>query len=230
MKRELVRLIGATLAVALVVAAPAYASAHVTRAGAPQPPTASAGQGVQVGPYDPAMAAFNGATIDLSKGWDGAQSCIVPLNGQTECFSTNAAAKAAAQAISASEQSAAPSAPLASSKAEAKSVARAGLRHGAVAHDNGPCDGDGTQWLWLYQDSNFGGQSLGLQGTDQWWDLAEVGFADEMSSYINSTGCTAYGIENYDGSGPWLTMNAWDYSTYVGRTYNDKIVAVDIAY
>jgi len=229
MKRELVRVFGVTLAAALVLAAPAYASAHVTRAGAPLPPTASPGAVAVTGPNSPSMAAFNGTTIDLKNGWDGAQSCIVPTNGQTECFSTNAAAKAAAQAISASEQNAA-SAPLASSRAAAKSLARASLRHGAVAHDNGPCDGDGTQWLWLYQDSNFGGQSLGLQNTDVWADLADFGFADEMSSYINSTGCTAYGIENYDGSGPWLTMNAWDYSTYVGRTYNDKIVAVDIAY
>ncbi len=223
----------AAIAVTLAVSAPAAAVgtrstgavAGASPVGVPTTSPTSAPPTVS----DPSIATYNGGTIDLSVGWDGAQACIVPSGAQTECFSTLAEAQSAAQAISQQEVATGGSSSGSNVRRASVATARAALR-GRTVVPHSPCESDGGQWLWLYQNANYGGQALGVQDVDTWWNLYDLGFADEMSSYSNDTGCTVYMIQNPDGSGPWLTASPWGFSSYVGSTWNDTVVGVDIAY
>ncbi|HWD24215.1 MAG TPA: hypothetical protein VG368_02015 [Acidimicrobiales bacterium] len=178
-------------------------------------------------------AVFNGKVINLSTpGWGGAKSCIVPTMGNAQCFATQAEAKIAAQNVSAQEQAvyAATGATPLVRHGSAKAQATAALKSRRFGgRDDGACNQDGTQWLWLYVDANYGGASIGLQGTDTWNDLRDFGFQQTMSSYINETACEIYMIETYDSSGPWLFVSPWTYTSYVGNYWNDKITMVYIA-
>jgi hypothetical protein len=213
-------------------AVPAGATAHPSGASlsggatvsAPAPGTASA-----TATLPPGEAQYDGKVINMSTGLSGTMSCLIPAQGSAQCYDTYQLAKSAAREISSQEIA---------NDAAASGAVSGNLRRAAVAalgahalgtHDDGPCQGDGTQWLWLFQNSNYGGASVGLQGTDTWWDLRGAGFQKQTSSYINDTACTAWAIQTYDGSGPWLTINPWSYSSYVGNAWNDKITMVYIA-
>jgi hypothetical protein len=220
----------AAVALALPASATTHASGGTTKTVAAVAAVTTTAPTLPVG-----EAMYNGKVIDLSKGWGGAASCIVPSTGNAQCFDTQAEAKTAANAISAQEvavsQAAAASAQMRSAHRSSVAFAAAAVKaHTRSAHDSGPCQGDSSQFVWLYQNSNYGGASIGLQGTDTWWDMRTFAFQNQMSSYINNTGCELYGIQTYDGSGSWLYINPWSYTSYVGNAWNDKLTMLYIAY
>ena len=233
MKKSYLVAVGASMAAALALAMPAGATSHAS--GGTTKTVAAVTSGTTAPAVLPAgEAEYNGKVIDLSQSWDGAASCIVPTTGNAECFDTQAEAKTAANAIAAQETASAQAGTGAQVRGAHRSnpaAAAAKLKsHTRTAHDNGPCNGDGSQFVWLYQNSNYGGSSLGLQGTDVWWNLSDYGFQNTTSSYINATACGLYFIQTYDGSGPWMYPSPWQYQSYIGNAWNDKLTMVYIAY
>ena len=234
MRKFYLSILGAGMLVTAIAAIPAGATARSSgttlgSTGAIAAPTTT----MPLLPHGEAY--FGDKVIDLAQGWSGVQSCLIPSNGSEQCFSSQAAAKAAAGVISAQEQAVNAAAQssvgaqrrtVANARAIAKAKAKGHVRGG---RDDGPCLGDNTEWLWLYQNSNFGGYSVGIQGTDVRVDLRSSAFQNQTSSYINDTGCEVFMVQNYDLSGPWLSVGVWTYSTYIGNAWNDKVVAVYIA-
>lgn len=145
-------------------------------------------------------ASYDGQTINLAQGWDGAQACVVFTATNIQCFDTAAEMKVAEVA------------------------------HGAVtpigtigAQPATSCGGS-SDYLALFQNSNFGGQELDIDNIDYWVNLSNYGFGNEMSSWINYTSCNADGSRGTNGGvTPYLTMGANNYSTYVGASWNDAM-------
>jgi hypothetical protein len=232
MKKSYLVAVGASVAAAMALAMPAGATSHASGGAAKSVAMVTSGTGA--GTVLPAgEAEYDGKVINLAQSWGGATSCIVPTMGSAQCFDTQAEAKAAANAISAQESAAqtGSSALARGAHRSTPAVASAKLKaRTRTAHGNGPCNGDGSQFVWLYQNSNYGGGSLGLQDSDTWLNLADYSFQNTTSSYINATACELYFIQTYDGTGPWMYPSPWQYQSYIGNAWNDKLTMVYIAY
>jgi len=145
---------------------------------------------------NPGTASYEGQTISLSQGWQGATACVAFATGNTECFATRAGLQAAI--------------------ALASSV-------GAI-----PATSCGAGFLYLFSSANYEGSELALAGPLAWSNLSNYGFSDEMSSWDNTTSCTAYVAKGTNGSGSQLTMPANDYSAYVGSSWDHLAQSVRI--
>ncbi len=144
-------------------------------------------------------ATYDGHTIDLTDGWQGATACVVFSTSNVECFDTGAEMDAAITANAAT----------------------------APASQNTACGGS-LDYNYLYQNENFGGTELALQNIDGWVNLADYDFANEMSSWINDTTCDALVALDTDGGGSQLTLPADDSNTWVGDAWNDDTNSEDI--
>nr|WP_269329502.1 peptidase inhibitor family I36 protein [Kineosporia babensis] len=102
------------------------------------------------------MAKFGTQSIDLTKGWGEATSCVVVGGTETECFTSNRAADRALQARG-----------LASAERSVSAV---------------PDCASG--WLCLFEHANGEGRRL-IFRDETWQNLSNYGFVNMVSSYRN---------------------------------------------
>ncbi len=190
----------------------------------------------------PGWATYQGKRIDLANGWGTAHACWVDAQGSTACYSS-ASAMAASTGLAVPAPAASPSgasgpttsapattAASGSSAASSGSSSAGGSASAASVHAQGrlvpqtSCSNGGA--LYLYQNVNYGGNVLGISQANTWIDLANYGFADQMSSWINVSSCGAWGEHTLGGSS--LYMPAETYNPWVGNTWNDQVVWVDL--
>ncbi len=128
-------------------------------------------------------ATYNGNTIYLSQGWQGAHACGVVSSSDIICFDT------------ANELTAA----LASQSSPAFSA------QSSFAQPFTSCNGE----LDLYSDINFGGDLLIIDSpVGIGINLNNFGWGDTVSSWINQFNCASYAWKTTNGSGSRLTMGA----------------------
>lgn len=145
------------------------------------------------------LATFAGHTIDLADGWQGATACLVRASGAVQCFATRAE--------------------LANALGGAGSDAAAAV----------PATTCGGGAVYLYQDANYGGAELALQNYGYWVNLADYGFADEMTSWINTSSCNATVATGTYGGGSHLGLGANSYDANVGSAWAGKAQSEEIS-
>ena len=109
---------------------------------------------------------YDGKTIDLSEGWQGAHACSVVSTAEVRCFDTeqemrDALVAAARIAPAVPTDQVAPASPAAAAET---------------------C-------VTLYADISMGGNSLSFVSTSGWVNLAPYGFDNDMESWVNQTPC-----------------------------------------
>lgn len=148
------------------------------------------------GATEPGHAIYHGTDIDLSVSWEGATVCAVVTATDVRCYDSQAEADADLATIS-------------------------GARSTGDTVDTA-CGGNTSNWVYLYADANYGGRTLQFQDVGVWQDLATWGFDNQMSSWRNTTSCTATVSWNAGGGGSLLSLSAGSSSSYVGATWNDQ--------
>lgn len=192
------------LAMLLVVAAPTIAednSGDDDGASGAAPETSGKGKGGAG-----QLASFEGETIDLSQGWQGAKSCVVYARDRVECYATHSEANAA----------------LGYSPAKDPEI-KAAKKIGAA-----PIPACVTGWVYLYEHANFGGRRLQFSA-GRWQNLTNYGFNDQVSSWRNyqSSGDLASLAEHINGGGVRQHLpGGCVSSSYVGSGFNDKASSV----
>lgn len=154
----------------------------------------------------PGMATFQGRVIDLSKGWQGAQTCLVYSARDTRCFATHAEADE-----------------LLGYSREADPLYRAALRSaGSVGVLAVPSCSSG--WLCLYADPNGGGRRL--QFRDEYWQyLSTWDFDRQTSSWRNNQGSSDVGHLSMYNRSTVYNCGANSYANTLG-IHNDQAYAV----
>lgn len=151
------------------------------------------------------MATYEGRQIDLSSDWEGAQACAILATGNY-CFDSQVELEAT---LGGGEASLAPS-----------SMGGESL----LSY----CNGDGSLWLVLYENTSFGGRSLSFRDQGIWQNMSTYSFDNQMSSWDNNTGCTAYAAWDANGGGSWLTMSASSSNSNVGSTWDNQTSSIHI--
>jgi len=151
----------------------------------------------------PVIATYNGRSIDLASGWQGAQACVVLGTGNVRCYDTEAemrdsltASAMQAHALSATAPSVTCSSP--------------------------------TALVTLYASTNFSGASLSFVSTNGWTNLAPYGFDNQMESWVNQTSCNSLVADGTGGSGAQLTLAARSSAATVGSTWKDRASSIDV--
>jgi hypothetical protein len=165
------------------VAVPGPAAAQVQRdQGVPDP---AAGKVER----RPAIAQFEGRSIDLSKDWGEARACLVwRQGGVVECFRTP-------QALDARE---------ARLREHGKPPASDGV---ATASYGWSC----SYPLRLFDYSWYGGRQLSFWDRGYWQNLWDYGFDNRTSSYAVG-GCYVYLAEYAGGGGWWYSGPNWPWA------------------
>jgi peptidase inhibitor family I36 len=145
----------------------------------------------------PARATFGAQSLDLSRGWGAAKSCVVFSTAVVRCY-------ASYQEADASLGYSAKGDPLVTGLAAAPSCA--------------------SGWLCLYADVNGGGRRL--QFRDEYWNyLSDYSFDRQTSSWRNNQGSGDSGyLSLYNLSTPYQ-CGANSYALSMG-SYNDQAYAV----
>jgi hypothetical protein len=189
-----------TLVMALGLAAPSMAT-HATagsddeaRRPAARSAAGDAGQ----------LASFRGETIDMSRGWKGAQSCIVFTKTRASCYPTHRQANAAlgySPALDLEIQA-------------AKAIGAAAIPDCAYG------------WVCLYQYKNGGGKRL-IFSDGYWHDLYNYGFNDKTSSWRNNKywGDNAYLSQHTGGGGATRWLDSDSYVSDLGW-FDNRVSAV----
>lgn len=153
----------------------------------------SAGQGV--------LASYQGKTIDLSKGWQGAHTCAVFTQDDIRCYSSAAAGERASGYNRAAD-----------------TVALDAAEAGAAAVP--ACARD---WLCLYQYKKGEGKRL-IFKDEHWQNLDDYGFDNKTSSWRNRQGDGDTGRlaqhENGSTSGWNIKLSAKGYVSDLGSKDN----------
>ncbi|MEU4562023.1 peptidase inhibitor family I36 protein [Actinoplanes sp. NPDC023936] len=157
------------------------------------PPAPAAGAGT-------ALAEFQGRTIDLAKGWEGAKSCTVNGPADIECFATTAEADKKAGYNRKTDTLAV--------QAEAKGL--------AAAADLPSC---AERYLCLYEHDKGGGRRLQF-ANEYWQNLDDYGFANTMSSWRNNSSNDQGSVFDNGGKGQ-LNISGKTYSSNIGTFWND---------
>ena len=157
-------------------------------------------------PGAPGSASFEGRVIDLSAGWQGAQSCVVFSASDTRCFATHAEADK-----------------LLGYQRDADAlVAQTARAEGAAAAAVVPSCTSG--WLCLYENINGGGRRL--QFSDEYWHyLSDWGFDRSTSSWRNNQSATDAGHLSLYNRTSVYNCGARVYALSMG-SYNDQAYAV----
>jgi hypothetical protein len=142
-------------------------------------------------------ASYNGRTINLDHGWQGAHACAVFGPENVRCFDTRAQLHDAV-AIAAR----------AGTAAEAK---------GAVPASS--CGGSSTE-VQLFSGTNWTGNQLIFVSTSGFYNLADYGFDKDMESWASSKTCNAFVADETGGRGNILTLGAQSYSLNAGSWKN----------
>jgi hypothetical protein len=157
-----------------------------------------------------AVATYDGTTINLSAGWQGAQACVVLNAGSVQCYDTEAEMRDA----------------LAASAAQSPEVRFGAPR--AAASPATTCSSP-TALVTLYASTSFGGHSLAFQSTTGWANLSVYGFDNQMESWVNQTPCNAIVADGTNGSGDQLTLAARSSSSNVGSTWKDRASSINVS-
>lgn len=101
---------------------------------------------------------------------------------------------------------------------------------GAVLLNLGPTAlGDcPSNWVCLWQDSQYSGQMVQFQQCCQWQNLADYGFANRMSSWANNRDFDARWAFLPNGGGTVRCMDSHSSVSYVTDPYNDEAESIRI--
>ena len=147
----------------------------------------------------PAIAAFEGRTIDLGAGWEGATACLVwRERGVLECYRTIGEARGRATLLEAEARAAA---------ARASVGARTTGASAASVAFSSWCGGP----LELYRNSWWGGQWIMFFDRGYWQNLGDYGFDDATSSYAVGP-CYVHLAEHPWGGGYWYPGDTSPYA------------------
>jgi hypothetical protein len=144
----------------------------------------------------PAIAAFEGRTIDLSKDWEDARACLVwRQGGVLECFRNPQAMEARVAQVS---------------------PGSAGRPNSAGSPDSGETMAYASSWscsssLRLFDYTSYGGRQLWFWDRGYWQNLWDYGFEDRTSSYAVG-GCYAHLAEHAWGGGWWYPGPTYPYA------------------
>ena len=142
-------------------------------------------------------ATYNGRTINLADGWQGAHACGVFGPDNVRCFDT---------------------------RAELHDTVVAAARAGTTPAVNGAgtlssCGGSSTE-VQLFSGTNWSGDQLIFVSTSGFFDLADYGFDNDMESWASSKTCNAFVADGTGGGGSVLTLGAESYSLNAGSWKN----------
>jgi hypothetical protein len=144
----------------------------------------------------PAIASFEGGTIDLAGDWGDATSCLVwRQGGVMECFRTVAE-------LDAREAELAPQRDPAPRRS-------AGTGGGTVASASASYSCSSS--LRLYEHNWYGGRRLSFWDRGYWQNLYLYGFDNQTSSYIVGA-CYVHLAEHTDGWGWWYPGPTYPYA------------------
>jgi hypothetical protein len=150
-------------------------------------------------------ATLQGRVIDLSRGWQDAQSCVVFAPRDVRCFATHAEADAL----------------LGYSRATDPLYQRLAGSTGAIVLAVPACS---SGWLCLYADINGGGRRL--QFRDEYWQyLSAWAFDRQTSSWRNNQGSSDPGHLSMYNSSSVYNCAPNSYANSMG-VYNDQAYAV----
>jgi hypothetical protein len=148
-------------------------------------------------PTPGARATYNGRTINLAQGWQGAHACGVFGPNNVRCFDTRTE--------------------LHDAVAIAAQVGTGAEAEGAVPESN--CGGSSTE-VQLFSGTNWSGNQLIFVSTSGFFDLADYGFDNDMESWASSKTCNAFVADGTGGGGSVLTLGAESYSLNAGSWKN----------
>ena len=178
---------------ALLVAAWAL-PAHARVPAAPDDP---AGQAPTPAPHrQPAIASFEGRSIDLSADWEEARACLVwRQGGVLECYRTPEALEARAARLS-PERAGRPGSPGSQGPGET-----------LYAASSYSCSSS----LRLFDYTYYGGRELWFWDRGYWQNLWDYGFDNRTSSYAVGA-CYAHLAEHSWGGGWWYPGPTYPYA------------------
>ena len=159
----------------------------------------------------PAIATFEGRSIDLSKDWEEARACLVwRQGGVLECFRTPEALDARAAHLS----------PERAGRPDAKDSGDT-TSFSASAYS---CSGSLRLWDYNY----YSGRQLSFWDRGYWQNLGDYGFNDRTSSYAVGA-CYAHLAEHRWGGGWWYPgptypyagepVMSWDWQNTISSIY-----------
>ena len=148
-------------------------------------------------------ATYDGRTITMTDGWQGAQACVVLGDSSAHCYDTEAEMRDSLTASAVQAQV-----------------------HSATS-PSVTCSSPSTV-VTLYASTNFTGTSLSFVSTAGWTNLAPYGFDNKMESWANQTACNATVADGTLGSGAQLTLAARSSAATVGTTWKDRASSIDV--
>lgn len=162
-------------------------------------------------PVDPvpvqgtSQAQYNGRTIDLSRGWQGAVACNVYSPTRVECFDTMTDANRAAGDLLPPQNH---------TEGTVVALAEPACPRRTINPD--------SYWFCLYQNIDYGGQTLRF-ADEYWQSLHTYNFAWRTSSFYNRQ---SDGAMLGDGLGGVLHVSSQTRSSNIGPNWNDRAVDV----
>jgi hypothetical protein len=165
-----------------------------------------AAPGAGAAPSPGARATYNGRTINLAHGWQGAHACGVLGPNNVRCFDTRTQ--------------------LHDAVAIAAQVGTPAEAEGAVPASN--CGGSSTE-VQLFSGTNWSGNQLIFVNTSGFFDLADYGFDNDMESWASSKTCNAFVADGTGGGGSVLTLGAESYSLNAG-SWKNRASSISVVY
>lgn len=142
----------------------------------------------------PAIATFEGRSLDLSRDWEDARACLVwRQGGVLECFRTPEAMEARVAQVS---------------PGDAGRPAGAGSPEGETMY---AASYSCSSSLRLFDYTYYGGRQLWFWDRGYWQNLWDYGFEDRTSSY-SVGGCYAHLAEHSWGGGWWYPGPTYPYA------------------
>lgn len=163
----------------------------------------------------PAIASFEGDSIDLAGDWGDADACLVwRQGGVLECFRT-------VEELDAREAELAPRR-AAMAGGSTRSI---GITGGAVAASTASYACSSS--LRLYEYDYYGGRRLSFWDRGYWQNLYLYGFDNRTSSYIVGA-CYVHLAENPDGGGWWYPGPTYPWAGEPSMWWQDVISSIYI--
>ena len=151
-------------------------------------------------------ATYKGRIIDFAGDWEGARACVVLRTDDIRCFASEA------------EQ-----------WRELAKLRRPSPPTATLEFVDEYCVDRTDLYVILYENTNFGGNSVSYNVADVWHNLSMT-MDNVTSSWKNNTYCDATAATGTNGGGSTLTLGARSQNTDVGSTWNDVISSVMIVY
>jgi hypothetical protein len=181
---------------------------------APVPALAQASDGAPV-ETRPAIASFEGDSIDLAGDWGDADACLVwRQGGVLECFRT-------VEELDAREAELAPRRAAASGGSTRSNAIAGGTVAGSTASYS--CSSS----LRLYEHNYYGGRRLSFWDRGYWQNLSWYGFDNRTSSYLVGA-CYVHLAEHPDGGGWWYPGPAYPWAGEPAMWWQDVISSIYI--